>query len=339
MPVLRGSCVSLGGALCDHGRPPEACSEPFMDFDHGITAIDTGFHRPMFDASHLIIERDRAAFIDVGTNYSIPGLLAELDTKGISRDKVDYVFVTHVHLDHAGGAGEILRQLPNAKLAVHPRGAPHMINPARLIASASSVYGAEEVQRTYGELVPVPAERVVEIRDETRVDFAGRSLRFLDTPGHARHHYSVWDERSRSFFAGDAFGLSYREFDTDRGAFILPTSTPVQFDPVALKGSIARMLMFKPDAMFLTHYSRVTDVERLGHDLFAQIDAMVAIAESSAGQPERHEVIKDELSGLYFERAEKHGCVMSRERMGELLSSDIELNAQGLEIWLDHSRR
>ncbi len=310
-----------------------------MDFEHGITAIDTGFHRPVFDASHLIVERDRAAFIDVGTNYSIPGLLEELDSKGVSRENVDYVFVTHVHLDHAGGAGEIIRQLPNAKLAVHPRGAPHMINPARLIASASSVYGAEEVKRTYGELVPVPAERVVEIRDESVIDLAGRRLRCLDTPGHARHHYSIWDERSRSFFPGDTFGLSYREFDTDKGAFILPTTTPVQFDPVALKGSIARMLLFKPDAMFLTHYSRVTDVERLGRDLFEQIDAMVAIAQSSAGQSNRHEWIKQRLAESYFERAEAHGCLMTHERMRELLGSDIELNAQGLEIWLDHSRR
>lgn len=310
-----------------------------MDFEHGITAIDTGFHRPRFDASHLMVERGRAAFIDVGTNYSIPALLAELEAKDIPVGAVEFVIVTHVHLDHAGGAGEIMRQLPNARLAVHPRGAPHMINPARLVASASSVYGAEEVRRTYGELVPVPAERILEIRDESIIDLGGRLLRCLDTPGHARHHFSVWDERSRAFFPGDTFGLSYREFDTGRGAFILPTTTPVQFDPVALKGSIARMLLLKPAAMFLTHYSRVDDVERLGLDLFAQIDAMVAIAETLNSGADRHERIKEGLAELYFGRAEAHGCTMSRERMRELLASDIELNAQGLEIWLDHGRR
>lgn len=310
-----------------------------MDFEHGISAIDTGFHRPRFDASHLIVERGRGAFIDVGTNYSIPALLTELDAKGVAREAVDYVIVTHVHLDHAGGAGEIMRQLPNAKLAVHPRGAPHMINPARLIASASSVYGAEEVQRTYGELVPVPVERLIEIRDETVINFAGRPLRCIDTPGHARHHFCVWDAHSRSFFPGDTFGLSYREFDTEKGAFILPTTTPVQFDPVALKGSIARMLLFKPEAMFLTHYSRVADVERLGRDLFEQIDKMVVIAESMHVRSARHEGIKEELAKLYLDRAEAHGCAMSHERMRELLASDIELNAQGLEIWLDHGRR
>lgn len=310
-----------------------------MDFEHGISAIDTGFHRPHFDASHLIVENGRAAFIDVGTNYSIPALLDELQAKQVDVAAVDFVIVTHVHLDHAGGAGEIMRQLPNARLAVHPRGAPHMINPARLVASASSVYGADEVQRTYGELVPVPAERVFEVRDETVLDLGGRVLRCLDTPGHARHHFSVWDARSRSFFPGDTFGLSYREFDTERGAFILPTTTPIQFDPVALKGSIARMLLFRPEAMFLTHYSRVVDVERLGRDLFDLIDAMVAIAESLHAVDARHERIKDSLAALYIARVEAHGCAMSHQRILELLTSDIELNAQGLEIWLDHGRR
>jgi glyoxylase-like metal-dependent hydrolase (beta-lactamase superfamily II) len=307
-----------------------------MDFEHGISAIDTGFHRPGFDASHLIVENGRAAFIDVGTNYSIPALLAELQDRNVPVDAVDYVMVTHVHLDHAGGAGEIMRQLPGARLAVHPRGAPHMINPARLVASASSVYGAEEVRRTYGELVPVAPERVLEVRDETVLDLGGRPLRCLDTPGHARHHYSVWDARSRSFFPGDTFGLSYREFDTAKGAFILPTTTPIQFDPVALKGSIARMLLFRPQAMFLTHYSRVTDVERLGRDLFELIDAMVAIARSLRTVADRHERLKEALAALYFERVEAHGCTLSRESIRELLASDIELNAQGLEIWLEN---
>lgn len=310
-----------------------------MEFEHGISAIDTGFNRPRFDASHLIIEQGRAAFIDVGTNHSVPILLAALEGKGLARSAVDMVIVTHVHLDHAGGAGEILRHLPNAKLIVHPRGAPHMINPARLIASASSVYGAEEVARTYGELVPVPVERVVEVRDEMVLELAGRPLRFLDTPGHARHHFSVWDARSRSVFSGDTFGVSYREFDTAKGAFILPTTTPVQFDPIAMKGSVARMLLLKPEAVFVTHYSRVTDVERLARDLFAVIDAMVAIAEAARDSTDRHDLLKRELATLYLDRAEAHGCALSRAQMADLLSTDIELNAQGLEIWLDHGRR
>lgn len=306
-----------------------------LDFADGITAIDTGFFRPRFDASHLIVENGRAAFVDTGTNHSVPRLLAALDARRIERTAVDYVILTHVHLDHAGGAGLLMRELPNARAIVHPRGARHLIDPTQLIAGATAVYGAAEVERSYGQLVPIPAERVVVTADGHVIDLAGRELRCLDTPGHARHHICIHDARSRAFFTGDTFGLSYREFDTARGAFILPTSTPVQFEPDALKASIARMLAFAPQQMFLTHYSRVTDVERLAQDLYEQIDAMVAIARRHAAASERHARIVADLDSLYLGRAREHGCTLAADAMRELLAMDIELNAQGLQVWLD----
>jgi glyoxylase-like metal-dependent hydrolase (beta-lactamase superfamily II) len=310
-----------------------------MDFDHGISAIDTGFFRPQFDASHLIVENGRAAFVDTGTNYSVPLLLAELSGKRIPVDAVDYVILTHVHLDHAGGAGLLMQQLPNARAVIHPRGVRHMVDPSALIAGATAVYGAEEVQASYGTLVPIPAERIVTANDEHRIDLAGRELLCIDTPGHARHHICIWDARSRAFFTGDTFGLSYREFDTDKGAFILPTSTPVQFEPEALHASIDRMLGFKPRQMFLTHYSRVTGVERLAGDLHEQIDAMVSIARKHAGDANRHALIMEDLAQLYISRVRAHGCTLGDARIREVLVMDIELNAQGLEVWLDRPSR
>ncbi len=308
------------------------------DFDHGISAIDTGFFRPQFDASHLIVENGRAAFVDTGTNYSVPRLLDALRDKQISADAVDYVILTHVHLDHAGGAGLLMHALPNARAVIHPRGVRHMVDPGALIAGATAVYGAEEIQRSYGELVPIPAERIDTAGDGYVIDLAGRELVCLDTPGHARHHICIHDARSGAFFTGDTFGLSYREFDTDKGAFILPTSTPVQFEPDALKASIERMLGYAPRQMFLTHYSRVTDIERLAHDLFAQIDAMVAIVRAHADTPNRHARIMDDLANLYIARAQAHGCTFDAARTRELLAMDIELNAQGLEVWIDRSK-
>jgi glyoxylase-like metal-dependent hydrolase (beta-lactamase superfamily II) len=306
-----------------------------IDFSDGISAIDTGFFRPRFDASHLIVENGRAAFVDVGTNYSVPLLLAALREKNVGVDAVDFVILTHVHLDHAGGAGLLMSKLPNARAILHPRGARHMIDPSQLIAGATAVYGAEEISRSYGELVPIPAERIDIANDGHVIDLAGRKLVCLDTPGHARHHFCIHDERSAAFFTGDTFGLSYREFDTDKGAFILPTSTPVQFEPDALKASITRMLGYKPQQMFLTHYSRVTDVERLAADLFVQIDAMVDIARTHATSPDRHQRIMTGLANLYIARARAHGCTFGADRVRELLAMDIELNAQGLEVWLD----
>lgn len=310
-----------------------------MDFGHGISAIDTGFFRPRFDASHLIVEDGRAAFVDTGTNYSVPRLLAELGDKRIPVDAVDYVILTHVHLDHAGGAGLLMQQLPNARAVLHPRGVRHMADPSALIAGATAVYGAEDVRRNYGELVPIPAGRIITANDNHRIDLAGRELLCIDTPGHARHHICIWDARSRAFFPGDTFGLSYREFDTDQGAFILPTSTPVQFEPEALHASIDRMLGFGPQQMFLTHYSRVTGVERLARDLHEQIDAMVVIARKHATDADRHARIMEDLAQLYIARVRAHGCTFDDARIREVLVMDIELNAQGLEVWLDRPAR
>ena len=306
---------------------------------HGIHTIDTGFVRPQFDAAYLLVERGRAAFIDCGTNHAVPRLLAALDEAGLSPAAVDWLILTHVHLDHAGGAGELIARLPNARLLVHPRGARHMIDPAQLWAGASAVYGEAVMEQTYGRLRPIAAERVVEAADGQVVELAGRALRCLDTPGHARHHLCVFDARANVCFTGDTFGLSYREFDGAHGPFILPTTSPVQFDPVALHASIDRLLALRPAAMYLTHYGRVEDVERLAADLHAQIDAMVALARAAAGQPDRHAALMASLTDLYAERAHAHGWTHGREALRQLLAMDIELNAQGLAIWLDASRR
>jgi len=306
---------------------------------HGIITIDTGFVRPQFDAAYLLVENGRGAFIDCGTNYSVPRMLAALAEAGLAPEQVDWLILTHVHLDHAGGAGELMARLPNARLVVHPRGARHMIDPAQLWAGASAVYGTEVMERTYGRLKPVPAARVVEAPDEYVVELAGRALRCLDTPGHARHHITVYDARAGVCFTGDVFGLSYRDFDTAGGPFILPTTSPVQFDPDALHASLDRLVALRPEAMYLTHYGRVEEVDRLAADLHAQIDAMVAIARGVDGRDDRHAALVEALTGLYAERLAAHGWSGGRDAMRRVLGTDIELNAQGLEVWLDHARR
>ena len=149
----------------------------------------------------------------------------------------------------------------------------------------------------------------------------------------------IHDAKSASFFTGDTFGLSYREFDTRRGPFILPTTSPVQFEPDALHASIDRMLSFDPAQMFLTHFGRIADVKRCAADLHTQIDRMVDIARQHAYDDNRHDRIKDALGALYVGRAMAHGCSWSSADVRELLAMDIELNAQGLEVWLDKGLR
>ena len=307
--------------------------------EHGIHTIDTAFQRDHFDAAYLIVENGRGAFVDCGTNHSVPCLLAALSSAGLRPRDVDWLLVTHVHLDHAGGAGALMACLPNARLVVHPRGARHMIDPSRLIAGATAVYGVAEMQRSYGEIQPVPESRVVIAEDGHVVDLQGRELVCIDTPGHARHHYCVWDARSRGWFTGDTFGLSYHELDSANGPFVLPTSSPVQFEPEELKASISRLLARDPQWMYLTHYGRVGDVEPLARDLYAQIDAMVAIGRDCDGRPDRHRCLVEALRTLYLDRARVHGCPLDDAGVEKVLGMDIELNAQGLASWLDRDKR
>lgn len=314
-------------------------SLPFVQpLAHGIHAIDTGFHRENFDAAYLMIEDGHAAFIDTGTNYSVPRLLEALQAAGLAREAVDYVIPTHVHLDHAGGAGLLMKELPRATLVVHPLGARHLIDPRFLVRSATGVYGADEMARSYGAIVGVDAERVQRSFDGMVLQLGGRPLTLLDTPGHARHHHCIWDERSRGFFTGDTFGLSYREFDNANGPWLMPTTTPVQFEPDALRASVRRMLGYEPESLYLTHYGRVGDVARLGTLFLEQLDEMVALALSLSatlsGTPERHAALMRGFEAIHLRSLRAHGCTFTGERVHELLALDLELNAQGIEVWL-----
>jgi len=310
-----------------------------MSVDLGIHTIDTAFQRDHFDAAYLIVHNGRGAFVDCGTSHSVPRLLAAVAQAGLQPADIDWLILTHVHLDHAGGAGALMRELPNARLVVHPRGAAHMIDPARLVAGATAVYGEAEIARSYGQILPVPAARVVVAEDGHRVSLAGRELLCVDTPGHARHHHCIWDAASRSWFTGDTFGLSYRELDSDAGAFIIPTSSPVQFEPDALHASIERLMARAPVAMYLTHYGRVENPARLAAELHAQIDAMVAIARRCDGLPDRHDVLAAALGALYVARLRLQGNALDEAQVLRVLAMDIELNAQGLGCWLDRDRR
>jgi len=308
----------------------------WRDYGNGIVAFDAGYVRPILAAIHMVIENDRVAFIDTGSNDALPNALAALNKLGLGVDAVDYVILTHIHLDHAGGAGSLMAAFPNASLVVHPRGARHMAEPSKLVAGVTAVYGAEYVARVYGEILPIPAERIIEAPDGHVVSLAGRELLCLDTPGHARHHICIVDRKAGGIFTGDMFGLSYRELDVDGRQFIFPTTTPTQFEPEEMRRSIERLLSFAPEAMYLTHYSRVHEVPQRAADLLRHLDVLVAMAkaEKDAGT-ERHQRIKQAGSKYLMEQLRAHGCNLPEAELLEIWETDLELNAQGLGVWLD----
>lgn len=307
----------------------------WRDYGNGIIAFDSGYVRPVLAAIHLIQHHNRIAFIDTGTNDSLPNALAALDKLGLDASAVDYVILTHIHLDHAGGAGAMMRAFPKAMLVVHPRGARHMAEPSKLVAGVEAVYGKEYVQRVYGEILPVATERIIEATDGYQVSLAGRSLTCIDTPGHARHHICIIDEQTGAIFTGDMFGLSYRELDGEGRQFIFPTTTPSQFDPEAMHASIDRLLALKPEAMYLTHYGQLTDVAQRGLDLHRRLDAVTALAIKHGENKEfRHARMKTAMTHYLMKEISDYGCTLPEQVLLDLWETDLELNTQGLEVWL-----
>ncbi|MDH3350498.1 MAG: MBL fold metallo-hydrolase [Gammaproteobacteria bacterium] len=304
----------------------------------GIVAVDTEYARPLQDASHLLVESGRAAIIDTGVNSSVPLLLDALMQLNLDPADVDFVFLTHVHLDHAGGAGSLMQQLPNAKCVLHPYGAPHMIDPTKLVAGAEVVYGKEKTRRIYGRIEPIDERRIVISGDEQWFDLNGRALQTIYTEGHARHHYVLNDPGSQGVFTGDSFGVSYREFDTANGEIVFPTTTPVQFDPHEAHKAVDRIMACEPEHCYLTHYSRVRNVDRLAAQMHEGIEAYVAIARKHEHAVNRIESIQKSIFEYYEQQLAEHGFSGDGDAIQAVLGIDIDLNAQGLEVWLERAK-
>lgn len=308
--------------------------------NHGIHAIDTQYVRDRLDASHLVVRNGRAAFVDCGANSSVPNLLAALERHAIPRENVDYLLLTHIHLDHAGGAGKLMQSLPNATAIVHPRGARHLSEPAKLEAGTRATYGDAVYDKLYGELVPVPAERVHAAEDNEIVTLGDSRLHCLHTPGHALHHIAYYDEDSRGVFTGDIFGISYRVFDNPAGEpFVFPTTTPTQFDPEQMHASIERIANLEPEAVYLTHYSRVGGVQRLARDLHREVDRFVEIAEPHFDKPDAEERIRHALHDHLAARLKEHGTDIDAKQRETWLAMDLNLDAAGLVAWNERRKR
>ena len=315
---------------------PAESAESAREVAPGVLLVDAGYIRPRLAASYVVRGRDAAAVVETGHAGAVPRILAAIDGAGIPRAQVAYVVVTHVHLDHAGGAGALLRELPGAVLVVHPRGARHLVDPTKLWAGTAAVYGEARTLALYGAPIPIPAERVVEAPDGHTVDLGGRRLRMLDAPGHAKHHLVVVDEGSRGVFTGDAFGLSYREADSARGPFFFPTTTPVQLDPPALRATLERIVAERPERLYLTHFGVVEgDVERHAAALAAGLEEHVRRARAAPAGEGRHAALRAALADQLLGGLAAHGAALAPEEALALYGADLDLNAQGLEVWLD----
>ena len=307
----------------------------YQDLGHGITVIDAEYGTSGVAALYLMIEGDQVAIIETGTNHSVPLIKEVLESKGLSFSNVRYVIPTHVHLDHAGGAGELMHNCENAELVIHPFGAAHMIDPSRLEAGTIAVYGELSFRKLYGSIRPIDADRVIEAPDGFKLKLNGRELEFLDTPGHARHHFCVYDKTSNGFFTGDTFGLCYPQLTTAEGPFSFATTTPVQFDPDALLISIDRLISYKPEQMYLTHFGAIKPSASIVSQLKNAVKDIKKIALKAKDVTEnRVEYLQKKLLQHVLAKLAEMKCEQSVEFQTAVMANDIELNAQGMDVWL-----
>lgn len=215
-------------------------------FDMG-TAKRTG--------SYVLDERPHGvALIETGPSISIPYIKHALKSKGITPDEIKYIIVTHIHLDHAGGAGLLLKECPKAKVIVHPAGKRHLENPERLIQGAKAIYGAQ-FNDFFEPVLPVPGPALMEMKNKSTLTLSpGRKLTFYHTPGHARHHFSIMDSRTNTFFTGDTLGIRYPQLEESGVHLFLPSTSPNQFDPDAMLNSVSLAENLQPDRIAFGHF-------------------------------------------------------------------------------------
>ena len=290
-----------------------------------IHVVDSGYVRDHFDAVHLLVEQGRVAVIDPATRFSLPRILAALEQIGLGPEAVDWILLTHVHLDHAGGAGDLLAVCPHARVAVHARGERHIVAPEKLWAAVCQVYGQAEAEALYGGITPIPADRIQVVGEGDRLHLNGREIRVWDTPGHALHHVVYEDLATRSLFAGDTYGIQYPDLRGPGGALAFITSSPSQFDPDSHAQTLRKLMALEPQQVYLTHYGSLPEPLKAGERLLAQLPKNAEIASSAPRGESRRETIREGLLTLYVEEAQSLGLQTTRNDLAGALEMDLDL--------------
>lgn len=299
-----------------------------------IELIDSGLIREGFAGTWLIEDNSQIALVEVSCNHMIPDILKRLDNLGQKPEDVKYIIVTHIHLDHASGVGNLLKYCPNAKLIVHPSGAKHMINPERLIQGAIAVYGEEVVKKDYGEISNIDPDRVIECQDGEKFTLGERVLTTWYTPGHARHHISIYDSKNKGLFTGDSLGLRYQELDVEGRSFYQPTTTPTAFEYDMMCNSIEKMKNLHPVRIYFTHYGMSEKPDEIFPIIKKRLDDYISLVNSlPAYEKNQIPVLENKLEEYYIRECREHGVLLNTVEIRQLFDIDIKLNAMGLLVW------
>ncbi|MGH2679674.1 MAG: MBL fold metallo-hydrolase [Actinomycetota bacterium] len=294
----------------------------------GITAIDTFMGgRARYTAAYLL-EATETALVETGPGTSVEPVAAALRSLGVAPDELAHIVLTHIHLDHAGGVGQLAERFAGATVWVHERGAPHLVDPTRLVASTARVWGEAEMRELFGPAAPVASDRVRPLRDTDTIALGDRQLSVLDTPGHASHHVALVDSRTGGVFTGDALGIHVPDLPVLR-----PATPPPEFDLERYVASIERIRDAARSILFFAHFGPLADVGATCDLAIRRVRDWAAVVEHALEETQDPEEIASRLEAAALEDVETGAeatldLQMLEDRL-RLLSS-IRMNAQGL---------
>lgn len=306
-----------------------------------LRTIDSGYlGAPEYAATYLLRDGQRALFVETNTQAAVPQMLQTLRAEGMAPEQVEYIIITHVHLDHAGGASALMAACPNAVLLAHPRAARHVIDPSKLVASATQVYGAERFRQLYGVIEPIPENRVKILEDGAQVSFGQRTLTFLHTRGHANHHFVIHDSGNNGVFTGDAFGIAYPALQKN-GPYIFPSTSPTDFDPTLAQESVDKIVATGAQWVYLTHYGVYGQVASLATQLKAELAQYAALLAEAIQSPHRGPALvqfcTERVRGFFERGLDQRG--LNAQEAWDLVALDVDLNGQGVAYTAEKARK
>lgn len=286
--------------------------------------------------TYVLLE-EKITLIETSASPSIPYILEGLEALEISPADIAYIIVTHIHLDHAGGAGLMIKHCPNAKVIVHPKGARHLAEPSRLIAGAKAVYG-EKFSELFDPILAIPEDRII-IKDDgdTLVISEELTLQFLDTPGHANHHFSIYHPATKGIFSGDTAGIYYPQIHREGIEFYLPSTSPNQFDPEKMLLSITRYKELGIERIYFGHYGMSENPAEAFKQVECWLEIFIAEAKQvvSVGHGAAQQV--EEITKRLFAKVKAYltqqGLAVNHP-IFELLYLDLNVSSMGLVHYL-----
>lgn len=280
-----------------------------------------------------VIQEEQLTLVETGPSPSVPYIRSGLQQLGYSLEQVKYIILTHIHLDHAGGAGLLLQECPNATIVLHPKAARHLVDPSRLIAGARAVYG-EQFDSLFDPILPVPEERLLIRADGEKLTIGPDcTLEFLDSPGHANHHFSIYDPVSNGMFTGDTAGVYYSWLKREGIDFFLPSTSPNQFNPEAMLASIARYRERALDRLYFGHFGMSEQVEEAFQQVSEWLPVFVEEGEKVWAEGLGQDELCDRLVAKVADYLKKFG-IGDEHSIFTIIKLDLNVCAMGIVDYL-----